>query len=1402
MAQLVVAAAGAAIGGMLAPAGFAFLGMSGAQLGWMAGSMLGSLANKPPSQYGPRLDDSALRVTGTEYGQTIPWVAGAPRLPGQMVWASDRRETATTEEQGKGGGAEYTTYSYDIDVLYVVADRPGCTVTRIWMNGRIVWTTLATSDDESRLASEGTGGLTGGATSVANTGRTERWARLTVYDGREDQLPDPTYEAAVTHAPAYRGRTTVFIEGLQLGNSGALPNFTFEVASDAGESDDIVRRYAVTDIGAANRYRYSQVGGLGVPFIRRMLPTLAVESYAPSPTVGGRRGATIDGEFGAWPSGYSPATLGDWNGWELNLYEATTFSHPVAMIDGQAVRLQRFWHQTATGAGASNIILSIGLTSPTVATGGVDLTAVLPAGLYIGAVFPCTDGEHLLICTAGVTTGGPGQLCDAWWLVKRSGGVTTLADSGTIDMTGSYALSLGTSVYGHGSFTNYSSGCMEDDLEHIWWAYGAGQLHVVMGTIGADGVLRLADSLELGNGIPGGYSTFSATSCWAEAGYCVVVAGGTYSAFRRAGTAIREVPLRRVVEELCDRAGMPAGTYDASALDAITRPVRALAIPQVSSSRATLDMLMTSHAFHAALADKLYFLPRSTTVAANLAWEQLGAGDEQAADDPLEITIGSDLELPARVAVQYRNMAGDQQTGTEYSDRVLDSGQASVQTVQLALGLLPSEAKGVADVVSADTQAALVSAPVSTTLRHAKLWAGSVVQVEAWNGSIYRMRVQRREDAGGVLRFELVADDPQALISQQVTDAEYVVVDTVRSLDGTAFEVLDIPILRDDDDSLGYYVAARSQASGRWPGAVVQASRDGVSFSNVATVAEAGVFGAAATALPAWVGGHVMDEISAVEVSVGAGQLSSVTREQLLSDATANALLIGSEIIRFVSAQLLSTGPNVYRLTRLLRGQRGTEWAMSGHAIGERVVLLRARGMRRVASQASDLAVLQSVRAATLGTVASDAAAEPFTLAGIGAKPFSPVNLRKASDGGGIVLTWERRTRRGVVIRDGVGIQQPLGETVEAYEVEVYDSGNALIESQAVQGVTSATLGAPVLLRSWPRDAADLIEHGGYVYARNTLGSGGVQRYDSARTLVAELADVTTYGDSTTKVARMVHDGAGTAYLLLRPQLTTGGGIAALKVLKLNLATLAVTGSCDVYASAAAAYTNIHFYSGALYLAGSDGAGSTVLARVVASSMAFSTSITITGVGGYAIADDGAGNVCMVANGQYRPYDATTLAAGTPVALGASVYADRLRLVGGVLWGYGTGGIVAIASPAGTLVQQHALSCLDGSPIAVDGAAVIMQERRVLSSPGATTTLSGDLLRFNASTGALLSRVPFADRYLTGIVGSNYVANVVGSGGAYAAAEYGAPGSMSGGRAVVYQISATVGRGYPAEITL
>ena len=998
MAQLVVAAAGAALGSMLGP-GALFLGMTGSQLGWIGGSLLGSMMSSPPSQQGPRLDDSALRVTGTEYGQAIPWIAGAPRLPGLVIWASDRHETASTEEVGKGGGQEFTSYTYQVDLLVLLADVPGCSVTRIWLNGKTIWTSLDIADDASRIASEAA----------------DQWTRLTVYDGSTTQLPDPTYEAAVTDAPAYRGRTTVFIEGLQLGNSGAIPQLTYEVATSVSESDQIVRRYNVADTGV----RLSDNGGTrdGHGLIRRMTPTIALEFVTGSLN---KTGFLIDGTPDVWPSAFTPVAFG------AQPYD----SYPIGSIDSTPVRMQA----NSVATGGAYIILPIGVTTNIIHTGVPALEAGIPNGKYITGCYMCSDGSHALITHNGTaSTAAPTD----YHLVRRVSGTLTTVRTGTV--SGAFSLNS----FGHGGMGEHEVGMLEDDLLHLWATRGAGTGEVVMYGINPDtNVLSQRGILESGAGLPS-YS-FTYPTCWAEAGYCVVFSGTTYSAFRRAGDTINPVTLQSVVEALCARAGMPAGTYDATALASITKPVRALAIGQVSSTRGTLEVLQTSHFFDCVLSDKLYFAPRDASPAATIAWDDLGAGIDQAADEPFALTIGNDLELPAQIAIQYRNMAADQQTGTAYSDRHL-SGQASTQTMQLALGLTPAEAKGVADAISLDSQASLLTSNVATTLAYAKLQATTLLQVTAADGTLYRMRVTKRQDDGNLLTLDLVADDAQALVSAEITDSDYTPQTSVSPLADTVVAPLDVPIFRDADNAGGYYVAVKGD-TGRWPSAALFVSLDNVTYTSATTIGSQAVIGEADTLLPDWTGGPVFDERSTLDVDVGAATLSSATREALLSDPALNLMIVGSEVIRYATATLLGASPtNTYRLSRLLRGQRGTEWATGTHAIGDRVVGVGINGWRRISQPATERNRAAYLKGVTAGRTVASTTAQTITNTDRGLKPFAPVGLRASRDAaGGYSFSWWRRTRLAATLVGPSGINAPLGEASEAYEIDIVDSGTVV----------------------------------------------------------------------------------------------------------------------------------------------------------------------------------------------------------------------------------------------------------------------------------------------------------------------------------------------------------------------
>ena len=113
MAQLAVAAAGAAIGGVF----------GSPSAGWLIGSFIGSqLFGETQKVEGPRLGD--LQVQASTYGMGIPQIWGAMRLAGNVIWARDLIEKRNKQSAGKGGGGQ-TVVSYEYFATFAVAFASG-----------------------------------------------------------------------------------------------------------------------------------------------------------------------------------------------------------------------------------------------------------------------------------------------------------------------------------------------------------------------------------------------------------------------------------------------------------------------------------------------------------------------------------------------------------------------------------------------------------------------------------------------------------------------------------------------------------------------------------------------------------------------------------------------------------------------------------------------------------------------------------------------------------------------------------------------------------------------------------------------------------------------------------------------------------------------------------------------------------------------------------------------------------------------------------------------------------------------------------------------------------------------------------------------------------------------------
>jgi hypothetical protein len=154
-------------------------------------------------------------------------------------------------------------------------------------------------------------------------------------------------------------------------------------------------------------------------------------------------------------------------------------------------------------------------------------------------------------------------------------------------------------------------------------------------------------------------------------------------------------------------------------------------------------------------------------------------------------------------------------------------------------------------------------------------------------------------------------------------------------------------------------------------------------------------------------------------------------RSDLALAGGANLAVVGSELVQFGTVEVL--GERRFRLGRLLRGRRGTEWAE--HSAGEPFALIRSDELIPLAVPPGAIGIEAQVTVAGVGDGPSGVSATRLITAET-LRPPSPVHLRAFADSSGdIAISWVRRSRAGWSWTSGS--DTALGEEQELYRVTI-----------------------------------------------------------------------------------------------------------------------------------------------------------------------------------------------------------------------------------------------------------------------------------------------------------------------------------------------------------------------------
>ncbi len=507
--------------------------------------------------------------------------------------------------------------------------------------------------------------------------------------------------------------------------------------------------------------------------------------------------------------------------------------------------------------------------------------------------------------------------------------------------------------------------------------------------------------------------------------------------------------LAAIVADLCQRAGLALGLVDVSRL---RDQVEGYVVSSQSTARSLIEQLMAGFFFDAVESQgALKFIPRGNATIATISTQDLLPVNADSAQ-VLRITRAQELELPRRVQVNYINRLAMYQPGLQSSAR--QTGDASdTQSLNLPIVMADKRAKSIADVLLYQSWLARTGLECELSMAYGDLEPADVIEVQSQSANHVMRITQTRFDRSGKIRVIAAAEEVSSYDVYAPPAASPIVISQVPNVTNSVLEFLDVPALSTDNAADAYLRFAALGSGAAWDGAVVYRSDDGAqSFQQLVSFKDPCVVGVMLTALASGTT-TVFDEVSFVEVSLkGSGVLASASLLAVLNGA--NLMLVGNELIQFMNATELSEGK--YRLSGLLRGRLGTEWAVAGHGALERVVLLDSR-LQKDAVADGLIGLGRDYKAVTIGQTLGQVTAQNFTYAARALKPYAPVHASAVRDGSGnIALGWVRRTRVGGQWKDGTDV--PLSESSERYEIDVMNGANVVRTLSAIS--PSAAYGA------------------------------------------------------------------------------------------------------------------------------------------------------------------------------------------------------------------------------------------------------------------------------------------------------------------------------------------------------
>lgn len=1099
MASLVLTVGGSALGNALVPG---IGGVLAGSLGSYVGGQIDSAVFGNSKVSGPRLEN--LKIQDSAYGKSIPVIYGNVRVAGNVIWASDLIETLSSDSVGGKGGtanASVQRASYAVDCAIAVgAGMTGSSIgsiRTIWADSKIIysdgkWNANIVTDAEfyfgtdTQIASPLMEGYLGVGNVPAYRGLAYvvfHRLQLANFGNRIPNMTFECYPADAAVAPRFIGATNPVLASrpqtissynampaipiaragssitrmlmggvIQTGNVYQIVAIEMDVTSAAPVeinrtlSSGITRTGGLADVSwalspdgttlacymqffdagnlasfalykiASRSFGSLLNDSLGTSSALNQIAWLDEQRFVLQDVVSGQCGVRV---YAA--AGTMPIALGFFGVWGT-ASSTTRFTLPFAQfcklsgglcfIMGDALNTPNTLY-ARTLLWQNNTLIVGGETTISNALAGFSSTRA--------ALLQLSANEFVIARMAA------GEIRLLSFTVNFSGVIVTRNwTSITLSPSGDSSITI---KDGRLSFLHEPSGTS---------AYRYGEI-----AVSATG-FNLTTSSTLVSGTYSGTLNYFSFYPLDTTRFVLQAAGssGTISRIALIERGQAEQNLGGIVGDILTRSGYLSGDYDVSALSSAS--IQGYVVDNVASGRAALEPLQVYQPFDLIESDGLLKTKAYGTIsdASVSSTEARAARDAQEQPPSLQTTRAQELDLPREISIDFLDPALDFQRGSQRAQRITGNAK-NTETIRLPVVCPAQKAKQVAESQLYRRWVERAQHEVCLNRNFAALDVGDVI---SFSGQT--MRVIQINQQGGISKIQALPVSDQVLSSSAIADTgKGFSRDLLLQISSTLL-MLDIPLLKTSDDQPGFYVGITGAPA--WSGASLMRSTDGVNYAAQDSFSLPVTMGFATTVLGVRPTPY-MDRVSTVTVSLLRGSLSSCSQSDLFNGT--NAALLGDEIIQFQNAVLNADG--TITLSNLLRGRKGTEFAVTTHILGERFILLQSSTIRFLPLNMSDKGRTFYYRAPSVGQDVHDVADTVFVPQLNNLKPLAPEHLVVARNTtSDISLSWKRRARSNSEWVDYIDV--PLDESSELYDIEVMN-GISVVRSFLSQSTAQIT---------------------------------------------------------------------------------------------------------------------------------------------------------------------------------------------------------------------------------------------------------------------------------------------------------------------------------------------------------